>query len=64
MEKIKKFLSEVKQELRRVSWPDRDLALKATFGVIMFSLAIGLYLWVVDLILVRLVHMLLTLRGG
>ncbi|WP_448588192.1 preprotein translocase subunit SecE [Thermocrinis sp.] len=64
MEKIKNFLKSVKQELNRVSWPSRNLALRATVSVIIFSFVIGLYLWVLDIAFVKIINFLLSLRGG
>ncbi|MCI4459238.1 MAG: preprotein translocase subunit SecE [Thermocrinis sp.] len=64
MEKIKSFLKSVKQELDRVSWPSKDLAVKATVSVIIFALVVGTYLWILDIIFVRIINFLLSLRGG
>lgn len=64
MEKIKSFLKSVKQELDRVSWPSKDLAVKATISVIIFALVVGTYLWILDIIFVRIINFLLSLRGG
>jgi len=64
MEKIKSFLKGVRQELNRVSWPQKSLAFKATVSVIIFSLIIGLYLWILDIAFVRIINFLLSLRGG
>ena len=64
MEKIKNFLRSVRQELDRVSWPSKDLAIKATVSVIIFALVVGTYLWVLDIIFVRIISFLLSLRGG
>ncbi|ADC89265.1 preprotein translocase, SecE subunit [Thermocrinis albus DSM 14484] len=64
MEKVRAFLKGVKQELGKVSWPTKDLVVRATVGVIIFSLLTGLYLWVVDLAFTRLISFLLALRGG
>ncbi|NAZ23256.1 MAG: preprotein translocase subunit SecE [Thermocrinis sp.] len=64
MERIKNFLRSVKQELDRVSWPSKDLAIKATISVIIFALVIGTYLWILDIVFVRIINFLLSLRGG
>ncbi|RMH08517.1 MAG: preprotein translocase subunit SecE [Aquificota bacterium] len=57
------FLKSARQELDRVSWPDRKLVIKATVSVIIFSLLLGVSLWVFDLAFTRLVHFILSLRG-
>ncbi|MCS7262049.1 MAG: preprotein translocase subunit SecE [Aquificaceae bacterium] len=63
MEKVKEFLRTTRKELDRVSWPTRNLVVKATVSVIIFSLAFGISLWVFDLVFTRLIHFLLSLRG-
>jgi preprotein translocase subunit SecE len=47
------FLLEVRNELRRVTWPSRTEVYAATIVVILFSILLGLFLWIVDLILER-----------
>ncbi len=64
MGKISEFLREVRSELRRVSWPNRKLVTRATVSVIIFSLAIGVYLWVLDLAFTRILYMIFSLRGS
>jgi preprotein translocase subunit SecE len=64
MERIKNFLRSVRQELDRVSWPSKDLAIKATISVIIFALVVGTYLWILDIAFVRIINFLLSLRGG
>jgi preprotein translocase subunit SecE len=64
MERIKNFLRSVRQELDRVSWPSKDLAVKATVSVIIFALVVGAYLWILDIVFVRIINFLLSLRGG
>jgi len=63
MQKIKDFLKGVRSELRRVSWPDRKLVTKATISVIIFSLVVGVYLWVLDLAFTKILSLILALRG-
>lgn len=64
MRRLKEFLEGVRSELRRVAWPDRKLVLKATVSVIIFSLVIGIYLWVLDLAFTRILSLILELRGA
>jgi preprotein translocase subunit SecE len=49
------FLIEVRNELKRVTWPSRKEVYAATVVVILFSLVLGVFLWIVDLILERAV---------
>ena len=49
------FLVEVRNELKRVTWPLRKEVYAATVVVIVFSFVLGTFLWLVDLILERAV---------
>ncbi len=53
--RARRFLSEVRSELSRVTWPTRREVWATTVVVILTSLAFGIYLWGVDLMLSRLV---------
>ena len=46
-----RFLSEVRNEMGRVTWPSRKEVYATTFVVILTSIFFGLYLSVVDLLL-------------
>ena len=52
------FLAEVRNELRRVTWPSKKEVYAATVVVILFSIALGTFLWLVDLVLDRAVFSL------
>ena len=54
-ERIRLFLSEVRNELKRVTWPGRAEVYATTVVVILVSLFFGVYLWLLDLGLDRLV---------
>jgi preprotein translocase subunit SecE len=45
----RRFLSEVRNEMGRVTWPGRREVWATTVVVILTSVVFGLYLWVVDL---------------
>jgi preprotein translocase subunit SecE len=47
------FLIEVRNELKRVTWPTRKEVYATTVMVILFSTVLGLFLWSIDLILDR-----------
>ena len=64
MGKLKEFLKGVRSELRRVSWPDRKLVTKATISVIIFSLLVGVYLWVLDIAFTKVLSLIFELRGA
>jgi preprotein translocase subunit SecE len=45
----RRFLSEVRNEMGRVTWPNQKEVYATTIVVILFSVVMGIYLWVVDL---------------
>jgi preprotein translocase subunit SecE len=49
------FLVEVRNELKRVTWPSKKEVYAATIVVILFSIVLGTFLWLVDLGLDRAV---------
>jgi len=53
--RLRTFLSEVRQELKRVTWPSRREVYATTFVVIVTSIFFGVYLWGLDLVLSRIV---------
>jgi len=54
-----KYLTEVRQELQRVSWPDRHQTLQKTILVISVSIGVGIYIGVLDFIFTRLATFLI-----
>ena len=54
-ENTRTFIAEVRNETRRVTWPSRKEVYATTLVVILTSLFFGIYLWVVDLGVGRLV---------
>ena len=57
--RITEFLSEVKAELRKVSYPTRDETVGSTSVVVVFCVIMSLYLSMVDSALVWLVSRVL-----
>ncbi len=49
----RRFLSEVRNEMARVTWPSRKEVYATTVVVILFSVAMGVFLWLVDLLLTK-----------
>jgi preprotein translocase subunit SecE len=47
--RFRTFLSEVRNELKRVTWPSRKEVYATTVVVILTSVFFGVYLWVADL---------------
>ncbi len=49
----RRFLSEVRNEMGRVTWPSQKEVYATTLVVILFSVAMGVFLWLVDLVLAK-----------
>jgi preprotein translocase subunit SecE len=60
----RRFLSEVRNEMGRVTWPSRKEVYATTVVVILFSVTMGVYLWLVDLILDRGLRWVYSVFGG
>ncbi len=55
-EKIKLFLSESKQELKRVNWPRREETIRYTIFVIVLSLGIAVFLGILDYVFIQILQ--------
>jgi len=64
LERARLFLSEVRNELKRVTWPTRAEVYATTVVVILTSLFFGIYLWVLDLGVNAIVQLILRRFGG
>ena len=53
--RARRFLTDVRSELGRVTWPSRREVWATTVVVILTSLVFGIYLWGIDLILSYLI---------
>lgn len=53
MKRIVDFMNEVKVELRKVSWPTRNQAVKYTGMVILVSAVLGVFIGLIDYGLTR-----------
>ena len=49
VERARVFLSEVRNELKRVTWPSNKEVYATTIVVILVSIFFGVYLWVLDI---------------
>ena len=58
------FLTDVRNEMKRVSWPSRREVYATTVVVILTSLVFGLYLFGIDLLLNTAVQRLFQRFGG
>ncbi|MFH1853232.1 MAG: preprotein translocase subunit SecE [Candidatus Neomarinimicrobiota bacterium] len=59
LKKIQQFLGEVQFEMKKVSWPTWDELRGSTFIVLSFSVLLGVFLFVVDIVLSRILNTLL-----
>ena len=48
MKKVIQFVTEAKEELNKVTWPDRDEVSRFTVIVIITAIIVSLFLWMVD----------------
>ena len=58
------FLVEVRNEMKRVTWPSRREVYATTLVVILTSIFFGVYLWGVDMALSRLLGWLFRTMGA
>jgi preprotein translocase subunit SecE len=63
-ERMRLFLSEVRNELKRVTWPTQKEVYATTVVVILTSTFFGLYLFILDFGLNRLIEWIFTRFGG
>ena len=59
----RQFLSGVRNEMARVTWPSRREVYATTIVVILVSVIFGVYLWGVDLLLSTLLRVLFEAFG-
>ena len=64
VERARLFLSEVRNELRRVTWPSRKEVYATTVVVILTSLFFGLYLFALDFGVNSLIQWIFRLFGA
>jgi preprotein translocase subunit SecE len=57
------FLAEVRNEMRRVTWPSRREVYATTLVVLLTAMFFGLYLWGLDLALDRIIRWIFRLSG-
>ncbi len=57
--RFRNFLSDVRAEFKKVTWPTREQTLKQTGVVLVIVAIIGVFLWIVDTGLTGLVKMII-----
>lgn len=59
LNKTKKFISEVRGEMHKVSWPTREELIQSTAVVLMTMLILSAFIGIVDFIFSQTLHVLL-----
>ncbi|WP_416054277.1 preprotein translocase subunit SecE [Fictibacillus sp. KU28468] len=54
-----KFLSDVKKEMKKVSWPKRDELIRYTTITVVTVVLMAIFLWAVDLGISKLIELIL-----
>jgi len=62
--RARRFLTDVRSELGRVTWPSRREVWATTIVVILVSMLFGIYLYLVDIGLSKFVSWLIASIGG
>lgn len=60
LKKVREYFASVRAEVSRVSWPSRREIMTFTVLVIILTLALGIYLGLVDVVLQHLLRLLVT----
>ncbi len=55
---FRQFAQAARVELRKVVWPTREDTLRTTIMVIVFAIAMGLFFWILDMILTWMIRLL------
>ena len=58
------WFREMKSELKKVVWPNRQTVLKNTGTVLLCSLVIGAFIWIFDFVSVSAVDVILNVFGA
>ena len=62
MLKIGKFMSQVRAEMKKVSWPTRQELISSTVVVLISTILLAIFIGLCDVVLSRTIHFLI--RGG
>ena len=58
------FIEESWAELQRVTWPDYEQLKNATLVIIVFSIAVGLIIWIMDFVSRSVIDLILRVFGA
>ena len=62
-ERAKKWLREMKSELKKVQWPSRKQTVNNTMIVIACVIVVGIFIWVFDFVATGVIQALISLAG-
>ena len=48
LDRIKKFFKSLKAEFKKIVWPNRSQLVKQTIAVLLISLLLGAFIWLID----------------
>ena len=54
--RISEYLTEVKGELKKVTWPSKNDLIRTTVAVLVSSFIFGVFLFIVDMIFSRIIN--------
>ncbi len=58
--KIVAYVKEAREELKKVTWPDRDEVTSFTMVVIVSVIIVSLFLWLVDSVLMSIIKRVIS----
>ena len=61
--KTKTFLAETRSELKKVTFPTRDEVISTTIVVIITSVIFAFYLWMADIVIIKLYEGIIRVLG-
>ncbi len=59
IDRLRKFINDVKLEAMKVSWPSRDEVKESTIVVLVAVFIIGVFIYIVDIVISRLIQTVL-----
>jgi preprotein translocase subunit SecE len=62
--KIRTFLAEVRAEMKKVTFPSRNEVVATSIVVVVASFIFGIFLWISDIVIVKLYEGLFKVLGS
>jgi len=57
MASLFEFVEGVREDLKKVIWPSKTLVIRASVAVVIFVAFFSLYLWILDLLFVKIISL-------